>query len=261
MRKKYFKKYWRYKYKHKTQKKHLLLVFLFISVFIFLFYLVCLFPGFQIKEIKIMGNEKIKSSEIEELINSLTEKKVLFVRSRSIFLANTSRIEENILSRFPAIERVSVKKRLPQKIEIIIKERKPIGVISKEGYYLLIDYHGVIFEKVKDKGDLLELVPSEDLENLELGEIAVPEELINAISKIEKQCRENDVEIDSIKIISPRRLNAKTEQGWEIYFNPSEDISRQLLNLKVALDEKISPKERKSLEYIDLRFGNQIFYK
>ena len=36
---------------------------------------------------------------------------------------------------------------------------------------------------------------------------------------------------------------------------------RQLLNLKAVLEQKIPEKLRKNLQYIDLRFGNKVYYK
>jgi len=55
------------------------------------------------------------------------------------------------------------------------------------------------------------------------------------------------------------KLRVVTSESWYILFDLKRDIKSQLLALKVALDEKI--KNRMSLQYIDLRIENRIYYK
>ena len=61
-------------------------------------------------------------------------------------------------------------------------------------------------------------------------------------------------------LVSNSRFNAKTQEGWEIYFNPKENLDWQLTELALVLKQKIPPDERKNLEYIDLRF-NKVYIK
>ena len=55
------------------------------------------------------------------------------------------------------------------------------------------------------------------------------------------------------------------EGGSRILFSRSEDLRKALENLQALLSENVLgvPKEQLSLslDYIDLRFGNKIFYK
>ncbi len=46
-----------------------------------------------------------------------------------------------------------------------------------------------------------------------------------------------------------------TEQPWLIYFQPASDLSAQMMNLK-AISQR-----NKLIEYIDLRFGDRVFWK
>ena len=55
-------------------------------------------------------------------------------------------------------------------------------------------------------------------------------------------------------MVSDRRFNAKTAEGWEVYFTPKEDLNWQITELKAVLENEISPERRGNLEYIDLRF-------
>lgn len=55
-------------------------------------------------------------------------------------------------------------------------------------------------------------------------------------------------------------LVISTKEGWKVYMNITEDIDTQLDNLKLIFDEKFK-QDRSSLEYIDLRFGEKVYYK
>ncbi|MFA6486410.1 MAG: FtsQ-type POTRA domain-containing protein [Candidatus Magasanikbacteria bacterium] len=50
-------------------------------------------------------------------------------------------------------------------------------------------------------------------------------------------------------------VTAKTDRAWDIYFQPLENISTQLSNLKLIV------KANKPNEYIDLRYGGRVYWK
>ena len=61
-------------------------------------------------------------------------------------------------------------------------------------------------------------------------------------------------------IVSEERLNVKTSEGWEIYFNTADDLDWQVQELALVLEKQITPEKRRNLEYIDLRFS-RVYYK
>jgi len=50
-----------------------------------------------------------------------------------------------------------------------------------------------------------------------------------------------------------------TTEGWQIFINSETDLSQGLSNLPALLQEEIG--DRSNLEYIDLRYGDKMFYK
>ena len=53
----------------------------------------------------------------------------------------------------------------------------------------------------------------------------------------------------------------KTKEGWHIYLDKENDIPTQLVALKKFLEEKLPAARRQTLQYIDLRVNNRIYYK
>ena len=50
-----------------------------------------------------------------------------------------------------------------------------------------------------------------------------------------------------------------TNDGWEVKFTTSDSINNQKAFLLAVLNEQI--KDRKNLDYIDLRYGEKVFYQ
>lgn len=65
-----------------------------------------------------------------------------------------------------------------------------------------------------------------------------------------------DVEINNLD----SSIIINTRQGYQIYFNRDEDMIKQIDNLNTLLAKEIKG-EQDRLEYIDLRFGDRVYYK
>jgi len=111
------------RYQVKKKKSILKNKFFWTTVLIILFlgfslWLTIFSPIFQIKMVLISGNEKISISEIEQLVYPKTEKKILFFNTKSIFLADTKSIKDEILKSYPIIDdlNLKVKKLLPNSL-------------------------------------------------------------------------------------------------------------------------------------------------
>jgi len=236
-------------------------VILFFIAFLIIFYLVYFYSFFQIKKIEISGNQKVSTEDIKNLIEINLPIKILFFNSKSIFLADLKKIEEEILNQFPQIGKVNFRRSFPEKLVFLVEERKPVAIFEKGEELFFIDNEGIIFEKVSGNDNWLIIRDPNFRREPKLGEVIVEKEKISQILKIQSGLKELKIEIVSTEIASQQRINVKTVEGWEIYFNPQNDVSQQVFNLGLILKEKISPEERRNLEYVDLRFGNQVYYK
>lgn len=250
------KKY-RYKKSFKTKKKKSVIK----NKFFWLFCLIAASSGgiiyfflfssvFQIEKIQVFGNKKSSSEEIIKIISTA---------QKNIFLANLDEITKNILEKYPQIAKIDLKRKFPDGLAIQIEERTAAAVfcqsiIEEENCYF-IDKEGVIFEEVIELSPETLKIKSESLGDYELGKSIIEKEKIEQILKINSKLK-NDLEvpIEEFFLDSEEKLNIKTYDGWEIYFNPKENLDWQLTELDIILKERIPPEKRRNLEYIDLRF-------
>lgn len=226
-----------------------------------IFYLVFFFDYFQIKKIIITGNEKITSQNIESLIAGKVKE-----RTGSIFLVNTTKIENAVLNAFPKISDVKIKREFPDSLVAEIKERVPfVYFCTKKEECFFVDETGVDFSQENNISENFLIVRqmAEQENNIILGEQAIKKELIQVIAKIMKNFQENlKITLKEAEITSETTLTFKTDEGWKVFFNPATDVDLQIEKLNLLLEKEIPQESRGKLEYIDLRFEkNRVYYK
>ena len=259
--KKYRKPYRIKKKKSLFKNRFFWMATLVLIIFGGIFYLVCFFSIFQIKDIKISGNQKIQTQDIENLIKEKINQKLLFFPQKSIFLIKSNEIVESLLEKFLQADSVNLKRRLPASLIVEIQERLPLGVWCEGENCFYIDKEGIIFEENPPKTEFI--IKSEEKRTQGfLGEKVIEKTLFESIFEIQRKLKESlKINIEEIIILEKEKINAKTSEGWEIYFDPTNNIDWQLTKLSLVLEKEIPPERRKDLEYIDLRFGNFAPYK
>ena len=257
-------KRYRHKKPYRIKKKKSILrnKFFWLAVLIVLligsiFYFVFLSSFFQIKEIKIQGNAKISNQKIEDIISQEINNKILFFIQRNIVSIDSKKINKIILEKFPEIVESDLKRKFPDMIVVDIKERNPVGVWCNNECFKF-DEQAIIFEKGEEQG----LIIKSEKEII-LGKQIIEKKKIDNILEIQDQLKEKiKIDIKDFFITNEgEKMIVKILDGWEIYFNLDQDVSKQIFNLNLVLKEKIPPEIRGNLKYIDLRFGNKVYYK
>lgn len=225
-------------------------------------YFVAFAPFFQIKEIRISGNVKVQKESLENFIWENVSKKMLIFQTKSILLANLQETEKSILEKFPNVSKVDIKRNLPDIITVGIEEKKPLLIFCKNAdFCFYLDEKGVIFDQINETVESLITIMDKRPLEVKLGEKAIEDDLLKNIKEIISKL-ESGTEIFTKKIILfEKKITFKTEQNWEIYFNQEENIPNQIQNFTLVLKEEIPLENRGNLEYIDLRFGNRVYYK
>ena len=223
-------------------------------------------PLFEIKEIKISGSRSISNEEIRNSLDDFLFKKFLiFFNQNNLFLITNSDITEILANDFPRIFSIEINKDIFKKIiDLKIIERKELGIFCKIGedcYY--IDEEGVIFEKApQTSGTLILVIKDSSEKGLELGENVVGKEFMAELIDL-RNYLSNQLGLKVLDFVinldSLKDLRVGIHEGWYVLFDGSRDFKNQLEALGLVLEEKIE--ERGSLEYIDVRIENRVYYK
>jgi len=225
-----------------------------------IFYFIFLSPFFQIKEIRISGNEKVSEGALKEIINEKIEKKIWFFSSKSIFLADIGQISRDLSRTFPLIGEIKVKREFSNALTVNINERKPVALLIQGEKVFYLDKEGIIFEPVSLEEGLVKILDKQKINNL--GEEAISKEKLSQILDIDSKLRlDLKVPVQQFEMEADDKLNLVMDEGWQAFFDLQKDVNWQIIKLGAVLEEKIPPEKRKDLEYIELRFGNFAPYK
>lgn len=257
--KKSFRKSHKKKIKKPFWKKELFwIIFLIIILLSLIFYLLIFSNIFQLKHIEVSGNEKIEKESIISFVENKARKKIISLESNSIFLFLIENVQEETIKAFPRIKEIKICLRLPQTIKVFVIERNSLGRwCNKHEECYLIDNEGVLFEKIETSSNKMILFRSKR-KGQEGSKVLTKEELKIAM-KIWEEIK-NDFEILEFEFDS-NTLTAETTKNGKLLFNLNNDIDSQLLKLKSVINEKLSKEKIDKIDYIDLRFGDRVYFK
>ena len=136
--------------------------------------------------------------------------------------------------------------------------------------YFYIDVNGIVVSKEKDisEKDLTTLPVIEtrfDSQTLvKPGDIILDREQINYIFSVYEELAKTDLDIKIDYLIydsnSKKELKVATIESWQIFLNTGINVQTQIKKLELVLSEKIRS-TRPSLQYVDLRVQDRVYYK
>ena len=138
-----------------------------------IFYFIFTFTWFDIKEVKIYGNNYLSGRAIIE------QGGIKF--QTNLFHFDTNKASHNLLQH-PWIAEASIKKLLPNKLNINISERRPGILLYHNEYFYLTSEEGVILSLLKEfKNDFnLYIITGIDIGNKKAGDVIRGQKYENA---------------------------------------------------------------------------------
>lgn len=226
----------------------------------------------QIDEVVVRGQEVVTEESILSTAEEVLGGNYLFLFSkRNKLIYPKSQLRKTLLDNFTAIRSVDISREKNRVLKIGIEERKPTYVWCRDGSSVAdencfyVDGSGYIYSKSPSfsKGVYIELLGG-DGEGLgggymSLREMIFLQEMIAGLSTM--KLKPNSVLV-SERSVNNRKVElnfSKTKIIWNIDDDVSELLAKLSL-LRVGNGEYLTI-EDESVEYIDLRYGNNIFYK
>ena len=191
-------------------------------------------PLFNIQEIQVTGNEKINS----DTVVSLSE----LSKEQNLFKFSKTKVRNQIKTN-PYIENVTIKRKIPNKVELIVEERKKTFNVEFLNGYAYINNQGYILEISEQKADLPVITgistPQEDIkagnrlndEDLDKLEVAIQ------IMSIAKEY-EIDTKISGIDITDKTNYIITMENEKKIiYLGNESNLNSKMIYIPAILNE------------------------
>ena len=139
---------------------------------------------------------------------------------------------------------------------ITIQREKPVARICTDTCFLLGEHGYIIPENPTSTPWHLFSITSN------VGIIpysALEKPILTTLSRIIEFSNLSAIPLQSAEILMNKDLRIQTQSGWRILINPQKDVEKQMRKLTYFVKNKIS--QLNSIEYIDLRIPQKIYYK
>lgn len=249
----------------------LLAIFLFLAGIVGFFYI----PKFRINDISIEGTNVLDKGQLkEEVIGCLKGKFLKIFPYDNIFILPKAEIAAGLLQKFPILEKAIISRDFPQKISVLLEERKPeaLWCISRgatstnsdkfsEEECAFMDEKGFIFQPAPSfSGAIFIKFLDERQEPAAIGKKAISETEFQKLLSFKDLLNKNNMEVVKIALKNNEQYEVYLKEDWYILLNSENEPIPSFNNLELVLGSTIKEK-RPGLEYIDLRSGNKVFFK
>lgn len=226
---------------------------LFISVLIvasmYAYGFVTTSESFDIHEVEFKGMSRVDASEIEELLADL--------KGQNILLVSLEAYEERI-KMHPRVQRVSLKRVLPDKVACSVEEREPVALIFTD-QFLEVDRHGMVMADDEYTAILdLPIITGLPKSAIEVGKINDDKMLRNAL-RVLALCKSfgGDFAEDISELrVSSSGVNIRSLEKDCVLLLGDTDYANRLKKY-FLLKDTLADKEPDA-GIIDLRFDDQV---
>lgn len=221
---------------------------------------------FSISDLSIEGIGRTPSEQFRGYLESAFSERVLAViPRRTMWYLGEENLAANIKAAFPTVREIHFERDFPQALTIRVEEYDAWGVmcrgIPEECFW--IDRGGVAFESAPGfTGLVVPKVRDERIYDFHLGSEVFTQELMRLITFFNDKAP-RDARLQSTEFIidaEDKTIRVTTRAGWDILLVDDVHPEVTYRNLITTLESEVKDRIQE-LEYIDLRFGNKVFYK
>lgn len=229
-------------------------------------------PSLQVTAVSISGNSLVETQDLYDAVErELAHSYGWLVPKRNIFFIPEESIQASVLSQFPRVNSATLEFTTWSSLTLTVEERVPqamwcgenrLGEGSTPTCYFL-DAQGFVYAPAPTFTGEVYLRFYGPLEAGEpVGQSFLTPAFFHSLLTFTNAVGASNVAIVEFALIDEEDAEVYLEDGTKILIDPSEDLERVLDNLLSVLhSDALRDRPQLKLEYLDLRFGNKVYYK
>lgn len=217
----------------------------------------------QISSVNVTGEKSIAKDDIANAtLESISGNRFFIFPRTNVFMVNESSVASVLSSEFPRIESVNVEKSAEGVLKVEIREREPVASWCNNSSCYLMDSTGLVYSKVDSELESFgKIVFRGAVEGDPLMKYFQNKVMIDLYLRSASLLKNNSIDAYSISVESKDKGVIQTSVG-NIFINPeSEDLLEAVENALLVIEDMKAKNPGTKFEYIDVRFGNKVFYK
>jgi hypothetical protein len=217
----------------------------------------------KIKDVIVEGVETVnRDALVSEVRGVLNEKTLWFIPKDRLFLLPKEEIKSVLTDKFIKIKTVELPDKFNQALIVLVKERKPRALLcdldNKNCAFL--DETGFVYEEAPFfSSGIFPIFTDHRDQKPVVGGFLLGEKETERVLRFINTVEEKHP-VSRVCIKEGGVYEIYTEIGWYLILESEDDWELVYDNLTVSLSELLE-KDQERLDYIDLRFGNKVFYK
>jgi len=227
-------------------------------------------PRFSIHRIEVVGAKDTSPAVVRAFAETqLAGGSLAFFSRGNIFFYPRSALARAIEEHFPRIRSVSISREslLGQVAVVAVEERQPFAEwCSDQGECYLLDESGFVFDSTATSTD--SHIPTKytftgalgGSATSPLGQTFLSEHFAAVIAFLE-QLEQANFSAQKISIDNEEDFSASLVRGYALRASFRSNPEDTVRNLELVLSSDTLRGKENELEYIDLRFGNRVYYK
>ncbi len=218
-----------------------------------------------INDISLVGLQQLPPNKVSNAVEeSLSQTYLKIFARKNMFIYPRENIESSLTARFPRIKTVEVSREalLAQSIMVEIRERMPFAKWCERDFCYFLDDEGYVFAEA-DPGEVNTsyifeggLIPNEE----RIGQTFLQGRFKEVLQFLEL-LRGAGYTPQGIRVENDKDFSIPIENGPTLMVPFDVEGEKILSDLKLALEADSVRDRVADLLYIDLRFGNRVYYK
>ncbi len=228
---------------------------------------------FTFQHVTVTGASSVAPAEIQKFVeNKLAQSSSGFISGRNIFVYKFDALPKDIVANFPSIKSASVRRDtgMGNGLVIALEERTPFAQWCESSSCYLLDDQGVVFTAAN--GIATSTLPSPYvfsgplstttavLLSAPLGEVFAGEHFAG-LNDFLSRLTAAGLHPLGAKLENETDFSVPLAEGYYIKASYGEEADKLAKNLALILNADALRGKSALLEYVDLRFGNRIYYK
>jgi len=223
-------------------------------------------PQYSVGAISVQGAQAVPKNAVADYVQSIIyDGSHNFFSRASLFLYPKAVIERDLPLEFPRVASAQVSNALlANAITVTIVERQPFALWCKDdGSCYYMDQSGFIFARAPENA-------TSTGEYVFSGGVATSSQPIGQTFALEhtqglvaflQLLGESGLQPLGAQVQSDQDFTIPLSQGFSVYASFGEDPGALVSNLQLVLSTGGLSSQEQDLDYIDLRFGDKVYYK
>lgn len=222
----------------------------------------------SISSVSVVGVKKIEPTIVESYVDSqLDDGSFHYMSRRNIFFYPKQVLEEGIVASFPRVRSAQLSRAalFSTELRVTVEEREPYALwCASEADCYAVDDSGFVFTTAATTthGEFAtSYVFSGDIEGEVIGKRFVPGQFPSLVAVLRVLQQETNLIPSRVRVMQGQDFTVFVEQGFSVKASFGQEPETLARNLDLVLSSEAMRERIADIEYIDLRFGNRVYYK